>query len=209
MTNVLARLSVTLTACLVVALVGCAAPKQVAKPLPDPLVTVTAEELYRLGIEHANHGDDVRAEQYLSAAFDRGHPADEVIPALVRVCVRSSRYRAALAHTRGALARDPDNVHLRLLSASLYLAIEQPDNGRLELERVVDQDPDLALARFALGKLLAERGDSATAARHLRAYLELDAGGPHAVEARQRLRDMRAARNDRRPVRDRQSRRRR
>jgi thioredoxin-like negative regulator of GroEL len=175
--------------------VGCSVPREVHQPFPDPLASVTAGELFRLGIEHASRGDDVRAEQYLSAALDRGNAADEVLPALVRVCVRSSRYRSALGHTRRALVHDPENAPLRLLAASLYLAIDQPLSGRLELERVVEQDPELALARFALGKLLAARGESAGAARHLRAYLELDATGPHAAEARQRLRNLPAIRD--------------
>ena len=173
---------------LVLVLGACAASPPPAAPRPDPLATVPKQRLLRDGLAFAARGDDIRAEQYLSAAITRGAPAERVLPALVRVCVRSSRYGTALLHVRRALARQHVAPGLRLLAASLFLAADQDERGRAELERVVDEEPELALAHFALGSLLAEAGEAAPARHHLDTYLDLAAAGPHASDAERLLR---------------------
>ncbi|HLU69096.1 MAG TPA: hypothetical protein VKZ63_22595 [Kofleriaceae bacterium] len=175
---------------------ACAKAPPPARALPDPLTRVSAAELVRIGLALAGRGDDIRAEQYLSAALSRGAPAERALPALVRVCVRSSRYRTALVHVQRALAREEVPAGLRLVAATLYLAADQEERGQIELEQVVAQAPDLPLARFALGRLLADAGEPAAARRHLRAYLDLEDRGPRARQARRLLRDLRRARRD-------------
>jgi hypothetical protein len=60
---------------------------------------VTAEDLLFLAVSHARSGDLLRAEQYLSAARQRGHEEATVVYWLVRVCVAASRYLAITLQT--------------------------------------------------------------------------------------------------------------
>ncbi len=62
----------------------------------DPLEDTTAQQLFDVGIEMADAGDFIRAEQYLTAARDHGYPEDQLIQPLIGACVRSSRMSAAL-----------------------------------------------------------------------------------------------------------------
>jgi tetratricopeptide (TPR) repeat protein len=145
----------------------------------------TPEELYELGQIFAVRGDLMRAEQYFLSAEEAGYPEERVLPALIRVFVRGSRFRDALAHAEPALARRPDDVRLRTLVASLRIALDDHEGALRELEHVVAAAPDQPFAHYLLAVLHRDRIDDPTRAQqHFERYLELDPAGPHADEAR-------------------------
>lgn len=168
---------------------ACGAPAQHgggASP-PDPLDTVTAEQLYAQGVQLGRAGDLVRAEQYIAAAIDRGYPEERALPTLMAVCVEASRLSAALGYAEPFLARHPTHWPLRLLVASIYMGLDQHERARDELRRVLQDAPADAEppeAHYFLGVLHRDRFDDLETAReHFRRYLALAPDGPHRHEA--------------------------
>ncbi len=144
-----------------------------------------AAQLYEAGLAYAEAGDWLRAEHYLNAAVRRGAPADRVVPHLVRLCIESSRYRAALEHAEPHLRQHPGNVELRFIVGTLHAALGAPEAARDALRSVTSADPTHAPAEYALGNLWARSfGDVDEAARHFTRYLELRPHGEHAEEVR-------------------------
>ncbi|MEM8606791.1 MAG: tetratricopeptide repeat protein [Myxococcota bacterium] len=144
---------------------------------------VSARDLFEEGVWHAAKGDSLRAEQYLSAARDRGFPSNEVVPWLVAACVASSRYRAALAHAARHLRQHPSDSSVRLVVANIYDALGDFGNARIELQRIVEEDPKNALSHYRLGLLYEERFQAhELATRHLSMYRQLDPKGEHVAE---------------------------
>ncbi len=172
-------------------LAGCGhdAPEVREPPPADPVSEIAPEELFAQGVVLAQRGDLIRAEQYLAASMERGHPEDEVMPVLLRVLVASSRLRVALQYAEPYLARNPGSWPLRYLVASMHLGMGESARARRELERVVEVAPDEAEPHFLLGVVLRDEArDPAAAAREFERYLELAPDGAHAGEAREALR---------------------
>lgn len=169
------------------------APRPAGPPPGDPLASVRGSDLYRRGVALARAGDFVRAEQYLTTAIARGYPEARALPALLRVCVASSRLRAALGHAEPYLERNPDAWSLRYLVASIYLGVGEADRARESLERVIADAPDQAGPHYLLAIVLRdELGDRPGAARHFASYLALAPRGPHAAEVRAAVRAIEA-----------------
>jgi pilus assembly protein CpaF len=80
----------------------------------DPLNDIEPSELFRRGVVLAQHGDFVRAEQYLLAARNRGFDEGRVIPPLMEVCVRASRLSAAIGYAEPYLESHPSDWPLRV-----------------------------------------------------------------------------------------------
>jgi tetratricopeptide (TPR) repeat protein len=155
----------------------------------DPLANVSAEELFQRGVRIGEAGDFIRAEQYIAAAIERGYPEGAAMPALMRVCVESSRLTAALAYAEPYLARHPGEWSLRLLVASIKMGLEQHEQARDELLRVIEDAPEEPpQAHYFLGVLLRDQlGDMEAARVHFRRYLALAPDGNHRDEARAAL----------------------
>ncbi|MDH3727633.1 MAG: tetratricopeptide repeat protein [Myxococcales bacterium] len=152
--------------------------------LQAELTTVTTEDLFLLGVSHARSGDLLRAEQYLTAARQRGHDEASAIYWLVRVCVAASRYQSALGHAAQYLRDHPAHWPLRLVVASIYEALGDLARAESELEQIVRAAPDRALPHYRLAMLYRNREDDRGRSRsHLEAYLKLMPRGPHAAEA--------------------------
>jgi tetratricopeptide (TPR) repeat protein len=148
-----------------------------------------AAELYHRGEQAAEQGDTVRAEQYLSMALDRGFDEKKVLPIMLRVCLSSSRLRAALNHAEPYLREHPNDKGLRYLVATIYLSLGQLDDARIELNHLLRLDAKNADAYYLLGVL--ESGSNAQQApAPFRKYLELAPQGERAVEVRSRLTDL-------------------
>jgi len=172
---------------------GCAAagPSRVGASQPggaDPLQQQTAESLFKRGEQSAEHGDSVRAEQYIELAIDRGYDRGRALPILLSVCLSSGRLRAALNYAEPELRLRPDDAELRYLVASIYLGLSQRDQARDELEQLLRQDSHQPAALFLLGVLEADEfGDDVSARAHFERYLVEAPSGKHAPEARMRL----------------------
>jgi tetratricopeptide (TPR) repeat protein len=92
------------------------------------------------------------------------HRAD-LRDALVTLLIEDGRERAALAEVAAALAVEPDDVSLRLLAATAYDRLGQPDHAIDELVSITARHPGHAEANRRLGTLLAEKGDLAGSIR--------------------------------------------
>ncbi|MGB3052209.1 MAG: tetratricopeptide repeat protein [Polyangiales bacterium] len=165
---------------------GCHHPTLHEGPdLRAELTSVTAEDLFLLGVSHARSGDFLRAEQYLSAARQRGHDEAAVIYWLVRVCVAASRYQSALSHAGDYLRDHPAHWSLRLVVASIYEALGDRARAESELEHIVRAQPERPLPHYRLAMLYRNREDDRGRSKaHLEEYLRLAPQGPHAPEAR-------------------------
>jgi tetratricopeptide (TPR) repeat protein len=150
----------------------------------------SARELFDRGVALSGRGYATKAEQYLALAALRGYPEHLVLPRLLRICLASSRLRAALNHAEPYLIRHPDDWLLRYLVASIYVALEKPARARRELERVVVSNPRHAPAHYLLAIVLRDAfADPNAAARHFNRYLLLAPDGDHALESRAWLRE--------------------
>lgn len=163
---------------------GKAPPPVVTQPETDPLETKTAHELFERGQFLVARGDYIRAEEYLVAAQERGHPSDEVVPVLLDACIRGRRYQSALNYANAELRKVPDNWRLRFVVGTLHVALGDHENARTEFERVIAGDPKLADAHYSLGMLLWKLGEREQGKVLFEQYLALEPSGAHAVEAK-------------------------
>lgn len=164
---------------------GCGASRPPMPPPGDPLDLVSAEQLYEIGLAVEEAGDSIRAEQYFSAAIEQGHPEVIVMPALLRVCVESSRLGDALDYAEPYLARNPEEWPLRVLVASIYMALGQSDAALRHLEIILELAPEQPSGHYLMAVLARDSlHDVALSREHFVRYLELDPDGEHASEAR-------------------------
>jgi hypothetical protein len=110
-----------------------------------------ADELLARGQDAAQHGDAVRAEQYLALAIERGADRRIVIPTLLRACLASSHLRAALNHAEPYLLDHPEQDALRYLVAAIHLGLGQADAARRDLWFLLERDPTNPDAHYLLG----------------------------------------------------------
>jgi tetratricopeptide (TPR) repeat protein len=177
------------------AALGCGGPsvevqEARAAQAPDPLDSVTPEELFRRGVLLSQHGDFVRAEQYLLAARGRGFDERRVIPALMEVCVRASRLSAAIGYAEPYLESHPDEWALRILIGSIHLGLGHLAEARLHLERALrDGRPEPAEAHYLLAHVLREQAELRESRRHFERYAELEPSGAHIEEVAAILRE--------------------
>jgi predicted Zn-dependent protease len=173
---------------LAVVLSGCLQAQPTTPTGSDPMAASkqqrpSAEALFARGMELAQRGDAVRAEQYLALAVDAGYPYERAIVPLVRVCIASARLRAALNHAQAFLRRHPDAWPLRYLTAAVYLALDRPGDALDELRRVLRARPHAAQAHYLMGVTLRDAYGDLTAARaSFDAYLRHDPRGVHVAE---------------------------
>lgn len=180
----------TLTAALVLTLVlgstaGCGGALANGPPPGDALDSIEAAQLFHYGNQLANSGDSIRAEQYFSAAMERGYPETEVIPRLMVVCIEASRLSAALSYAEPYLERHTDDWALRLLVASVQMGLNQSGAARGNLQTVLDQRPDEPEAHYLMAVLLRDRFLEAEGSNeHFNRYIALAPAGDHVGEAR-------------------------
>jgi len=175
-------------ALLAIAGCGAAAPKP-SEPMPDPLAGVPARVLYNRGLRHAKQGDDVRAEQYLTAALEHGAPAEKVLPALVEAAISGQRYRSALGYAEALIARGNADWTIHYLVATLRAGTGNEAGAKRILVQLLEDQPAAAAPRYLYAALLIAEGGRGREARHnLEEYLELAPEGDHAAEARRLLR---------------------
>jgi Flp pilus assembly protein TadD len=157
-----------------------APPAAPVRPQPAP----SASELFALGMQLAARGDALRAEQYLLLARRAGYPEQRVIVPLVRVCIASSRLRAALGHAEPYLRRHPETWQLRYLVAAIQLALQRPALALGELRRILRARPAAAQAHYLMAVALRDGlGDPDGARASFERYLQHAPRGEHAREA--------------------------
>ncbi|MEZ4254422.1 MAG: tetratricopeptide repeat protein [Polyangiales bacterium] len=154
-------------------------------PTADTLDSVDPQALYDTGMEFARFGDHIRAAQYLMLAWDRGYDPNKVVPKLIRMYTKASRFRDAIQTAERRLGQDPLDANLRLVLATLYLSVQEKRKAYAEASAAVRVLPDDPRAHYLMAILEREANTNAEAARtHYARYLELAPAGPHANEAR-------------------------
>jgi tetratricopeptide (TPR) repeat protein len=167
---------------------ACGASSPDPERTPDPLASVSGRDLFERGRALAARGESIRAEQYLTAAIDRGYPEQEAMPLVIRACVSSSRLSSALGYAEPYLRRHPQDWSLRFLVATLEVGLDRVDDARANFEHVVADAPDAPEPHFALAMLLRDDLHLEDEARPLlERYLELAPEGRHAPEVRAAL----------------------
>jgi tetratricopeptide (TPR) repeat protein len=170
---------------------GCAASAESVSPAtPTAQQPERPEELFQSGQAAAKRGDAIRAEQYYALALEHGYDRTKVVHAVVEVCIKSSRLRAALLHAEPYLRDHPDDHELRYLVAALLWALGEDAHARRQLELLVRMNPDSGAAHYLLGVLdgSAEPNDAVS---HFERYLELEPKGRRVAEVRGRLAELR------------------
>ena len=153
----------------------------------------SADRLLARGRAFAAVGDTTRAEEYLAAALDAGGDEREILPALLSVCVRDGRYRLAITYAELGLRQRPDDQGLRLILATLYLALGEQEAAERELSQVLRAAHEDANAHYAYALLMRDyKANQVEASRHFREYLRLAPSGPYASEARAGVREEQA-----------------
>ncbi|MFZ1864121.1 MAG: tetratricopeptide repeat protein [Polyangiales bacterium] len=167
----------------------------------DTIASVTADRLFDFGLHYAGQGDLQRAEQYLSAARQRGYDERVAVFWLLRICVFAGRYHAALEHADTYLKKQPDDWALRLVIASIHEALGDFSRARAVLESIVQSEPDRALPHYRLALLYsAQHSEPAMVRRHLQEYLRLAPDGTHGAEVVATLRELQNLEADRSSV---------
>jgi tetratricopeptide (TPR) repeat protein len=139
------------------------------------------------GKQLAEAGDYVRAEQYLGGALEAGADVDAVLPSLLRVCVASERYEAALAYAERYEPQARHSAELQLVLAALQISVGQVEAARRSLELVLAHNND-PQAHYLLGDMYYHTlQDYAAADKHYREYLALAPKGRHADNVRRLL----------------------
>jgi Flp pilus assembly protein TadD len=86
------------------------------------------------------------------------------------------------------MRRHPGDTDVRYALATVHVALGDLGAARSELERVVEERPELADPHYALATVLRQTGEGLLDAdRHLREYIRLDPEGEHAEAARASL----------------------
>src|SRR5262245_52067727 len=133
------------------ALLGACASGRARSTVHPHAELPSAAVLFDRGMQLAYRGDALRAEQYLLLALRTGHPHEQVIVPLVRVCIASSRLRSALVHAQPFLRSHPRAWQLRYLVAAIELALGRPAEALIELQRILAQRPHAAQAHYLMG----------------------------------------------------------
>ena len=175
-------------ALLALGLVACGGASANENPQEKLAVMKKSEQPAKLveqGKAFAAIGDTTRAEQYFSAALQRGADESTVVPLIVRVCVSDGRYELAIEHASRYTQKHPSDARVRYLLGTLYAAVGDRPHARSELEYVVTAKPNDPEPHWALAKVLHDEGkDPMLADGQFREYLRLAPTGAHADEAR-------------------------
>jgi tetratricopeptide (TPR) repeat protein len=149
----------------------------------DPIADVPVDQLYARGELMARSGDLLGAEEYLSAALQRGYPPAQALPLLLKVCLAASRLSAALNYAQPYLQLHPADYHLRYLVAAVQLGMARPREAASELRRVLAQQPNFAPAHYLMGVILRDYDkDISAATQHFQRHQALDPHGLHGAE---------------------------
>jgi len=100
-------------------------------------------------------------------------PGDASVYAnLALVYLAQNKYKEARTHINNALKKDPDNPDIRMISAKYFELTQQPDKAIEELEKIIEKNPDYAIALYNLARMY-EQSDKQDAISNREKYLNL------------------------------------
>jgi len=174
---------------LLCASMGCASHQRrpVGPPPSDPISNVEASELRAQGLGFARRGDLVRAQQYLSASMAKGFDEQVVVPELVKVCIASSRLRAALAFAEPYVARHPQDAGMQYVVGTIHMALGNLEEASMHLDGALRSRSLMQDALFSLALVAKARGQISMARENLEKYLARNPKGRYANRAKSML----------------------
>ncbi len=164
---------------------ACVSQRQapVKAPPTDPIASVPAAELRAKGLAYARRGDLTRAQQYLSAAKQKGFDERVVVPEIVKVCVASSRLRAALAFADPYLAKHPEDAGMNYVVGTIHLALGNVQRASSHLSGALQPKIIMIDAAFSLALIAQDNHEPEEARRHFQHYLRVRPKGRYAARA--------------------------
>jgi tetratricopeptide (TPR) repeat protein/glycosyltransferase involved in cell wall biosynthesis len=130
-----------------------------------------AEERFRSAIEKG------RDAQFVQTG-DSGAYTYKAWYGLALAVTGQDRYQDAVEYCRNSLECSATFRDARYLLAKSLRSIGRDDEARVELEAILERDPDFIAASADLGVLLADAGDHEAALSWLRRAAEADSGSP-------------------------------
>jgi tetratricopeptide (TPR) repeat protein len=176
---------------------GCGKPRDPSVEAADKVEQGYApERLLELGRAHRRSGDATRAEQEFAAVLESRRATEAqkkvALREVLATCIEAQRLRVAIDYAEPALRREPNDVALLRLVASLSAAVGEGARARTLYERLVELAPNDPDAELGLARVYRDAfADRASAADHYERYLALVPSGAHAVEARSFLAEAR------------------
>jgi len=102
----------------------------------------------------------------------------------VNLLLGEGQRQEALSTATEALEEHPDNLQIRYARAMLYDTLDRAADAEADLKRIVEQDPENAVALNALGYILSTRTDRLREARgYIEKALSLDPGNPAILDS--------------------------
>tara|TARA_R110002096_G_scaffold16898_1_gene57584 strand:- start:26678 stop:27256 length:579 start_codon:yes stop_codon:yes gene_type:complete len=168
---------------------ACVSQQQGPKGAPpsDPIASVDAAELRAQGLGFARRGDLVRAQQYLSASMAKGFDPRVIVPELVKVCIASSRLRAALAFAEPYLMEHPEDAGMQYVVGTIHMALGNLQEASTHLDGALRAGTLMPEALFSLALVAEERGETDVVRTNLQRYLEGSPRGRYASRAKSML----------------------
>ncbi len=181
--------------CLLALSTACMSGRQgpTGAPPDDPIANVGAAQLRSQGLAFARRGDLIRAQQYLSAAMQKGFDEQVVVPELVKVCVASSRLRAALAFAEPYLDRHPQDAGMQYVVGTIHMALGNLHRATEHLAGALEPGNLMHDAYFSLAMIAHERGQFDVEREKLEHYLDARPDGRYAAKAKTMLKRLGAS----------------
>jgi tetratricopeptide (TPR) repeat protein len=175
--------------CLLLSAGACMSQRQgpVGPPPVDPISSVSAGELRAKGLAFARRGDLTRAQQYLSAAQQKGYDESVIVPEIVKICVAASRLRAALAFAEPYLERYPEDAGMKYVVGTIHFALGDLQRATAHLSGALRPSAIMIDAAFSLALIAHDQGQPQEARLHLKRYLKVQPRGRFATRAKHLL----------------------
>lgn len=186
----IARITTLMT--LLVSLSACMASQQKPKSPPpaDPIAAVSAAELRAKGLAYARRGDLIRAQQYLSAAHQKGFDERVVLPEIVKICLAASRLRAALAFAEPYLIRNPGDAGMSYVVGTIHLALGNVQEASAHLNGALRPEKIMIDAAYSLALIAKDHHRPQEARQYLEHYLRVRPEGRYATRAKHMLAEL-------------------
>lgn len=174
---------------LLLSLSGCMSQRQgpVGPPPADPISSVSGAELRAKGLAYARRGDLTRAQQYLSAAQEKGYDPKVIVPEIVKVCVAASRLRAALQFAEPYLERHPEDAGMHYVVGTIHFALGNLQLASTHLNGALQPSQIMIDAAYSLALIAVQSSRPEEAREHLEHYLRVQPKGPFAKRAKELL----------------------
>ncbi len=125
----------------------------------DPHVTLDAERLIKVALQHESEGRLELALKTLAEGIEKFPDSAELYAVRASLRLQMQQVSAALSDLEKAVKLSPDDAMIRVNRAQAYRAFGRFDEAMQDLDIAVREDPNLLPARFNRGALLYAGGN--------------------------------------------------